>query len=440
MSNHSIPVLSTPSTPLQDSQNSPDKVSVRAVIAVSVGNSVEFFDWTVYATFSIYFATQIFPKGHGSLALLATLTTYALAFFFRPLGGYLIGRYSDLRGRRPAMMLSVGLMCGGSLAIAVLPTYAQVGWAAPILLLLARIAQGVAMGGELPNASAYLAEIAPADKRGRYSSLVFISIGIALLAASSVGVALTSTLERSQLESWGWRIPFVIGALIGLIVLFLRRGLQESAQFEEAKRTGVRVARPLRTTLKNHPRAVLQIVGLVLTSTLVYYTFFSAITPYAVKYRGADADDVFAALSIGTVIFILCQYPMGRFSDRFGRKPQLLVYTGFFVLATVPMSNLIGGSFVSLLLLFSVSLAMLALCSSILSVTLCEMFPVGIRTTGIGTWYNLTTAVFGGTAPLVISALASRELGDVFFWYISGAAAISFIITLLTPEPQGMNM
>lgn len=193
----------------------PHKLPMRTLIAASVGNAVEWYDWTVYATFSIYFATQIFPAENESLALIGTFATYALAFFFRPLGGSLLGRYADLKGRKQAMLLTIMLMAGGSLVIAILPTYATVGWLAPILLLLARIAQGMSLGGEVSNASAYLAEIAPPNRRGRYSSFFYISTGTAVLLASLLGAFLASTLADDQLASWGWRIPFLIGAALG---------------------------------------------------------------------------------------------------------------------------------------------------------------------------------------------------------------------------------
>src|SRR4029079_11911812 len=218
-----------------DGAEAPHKLPMRTLIAASVGNAVEWYDWTVYATFSIYFATQIFPDSNESLAFLATFATYALAFFFRPLGGMLLGRFADLRGRKQAMLLTIALMAGGSLVIAILPTYDQVGWLAPILLLVARIAQGMSLGGEVSNASAYLAEIAPAERRGRYSSFFYISTGSAVLLASLLGALLATSFNDDQLAAWGWRIPFFIGGLLGLVGLWLRRNMAETEQYEENK-------------------------------------------------------------------------------------------------------------------------------------------------------------------------------------------------------------
>src|ERR671921_1714670 len=197
------------------------RLPVKTLVSASIGNAVEWFDWTVYATFVVYFAGQFFPSENRALALIGATSTYALAFFFRPLGGILLGRFADLRGRKAGMLLTILLMAGGSMVIAILPTYEQVGWLAPVLLLLARIAQGMSLGGEVSNASAYLGEIAPPAHRGRYSAFFYISTGAAVLLASLLGVLLTSTLSQDQLESYGWRIAFFLGGVLGLIRLWL---------------------------------------------------------------------------------------------------------------------------------------------------------------------------------------------------------------------------
>src|SRR4029453_12488771 len=209
------------------------RLPIKTLVSASIGNAVEWFDWTVYATFVVFFAGQFFPSENEALALIGATSTYALAFFFRPLGGLLLGRFADLRGRKAGMLLTILLMAGGSMVIAILPTYEQVGWLAPILLLLARIAQGMSLGGEVSNASAYLAEIAPPNRRGRYSSFFYISTGTPVLLASLLGAFLASTLADDQLASWGWRIPFLIGAALGLVGLWLRRDMAETEQFEK---------------------------------------------------------------------------------------------------------------------------------------------------------------------------------------------------------------
>lgn len=423
----------------QPATEAPHRLPVRTLVAASVGNAVEWYDWTVYATFSIYFATQIFPSENESLALIGTFATYALAFFFRPLGGMLLGRYADLRGRKQAMLLTITLMAGGSLVIALLPTYSAVGWLAPILLLLARIAQGMSLGGEVSNASAYLAEIAPPSRRGRYSSFFYISTGSAVLIASLLGAALAVTLSDDQLSSWGWRIPFLIGAALGLVGLWLRRDMAETEQFEENAEKARALKNPLMMTLREHPRAVAQLIGFTLLNTLCYYTFFSAMTPFAVSGNGIDDSTVFWALSIGTALFVALQYPFGWTADRFGRKPQMLVWSAAIALLIVPVSTLVrpGAGFGSMLVVFCFGLGLYAMMASIAPAIMSELFPTELRGLGIGAWYNLTVAIFGGTAPLVIQWLGDAGHSNWFFWYVAAGAAIAFGATLTLPETKG---
>ena len=416
------------------------RLPVRKLFAASAGNALEWFDWTVYATFSIYFASAFFPPGNDTLALINTFGTYALAFFFRPLGGVLLGRFADVHGRKPAMILTIVLMAGGSVAIGVLPTFEQVGWLAPILLLLARVAQGLSLGGEVSNASAYLGEIAPPKRRGRYSSFFYISTGSAVLVATVLGFVLARTMDKAELTSYGWRIPFLLGGVLGIIGLWLRRSLAETELFEKNKGAAKRVEKPLRTTLTQHPKAVGQLIGFTMLSTLCYYTFFSALTSFAVKTRGVSDVDAFLALSIATALFVALQYPMGALADRAGRKPQLLVWAGVTALVIVPLSYLVQPGFGGVLVMFCVGLGLYTAMTSLAPAIMSELFPTELRGLGIGAWYNLTVAVFGGTAPLVLSALSAAGASVVFFWYVAVAAAIAFFVILRMPETKGSEL
>jgi MHS family alpha-ketoglutarate permease-like MFS transporter len=416
------------------------KLPIKTLVSASIGNAVEWFDWTVYATFVVYFAGQFFPSENAALSLIGATSTYALAFFFRPLGGYVLGRFADLRGRKAGMLVTILLMAGGSLVIAVLPTYDAVGWLAPILLLLARIAQGMSLGGEVSNASAYLAEIAPPERRGRYSAFFYISTGTALLAASLMGVLLTSVLDDDQLRSYGWRIAFAVGGLLGFVGMWLRRSLVETDQFEENAKKARATKNPLMQTIKHHPRAVLQLCAFTLLSTLSYYTFFSALTPFAINFRGADANDVFIALSVGTALFVALCYPFGALSDRVGRKPQMLVWSGAMAVLTVPLSFLVQDNLFSLVVVFCVGLGLYAMMASLAPAVMSELFPTELRATGIGSWYNLTVALFGGTAPLVITALSDAGHPVFFFVYVAVAAAIAFGVILTLRETKGSEL
>lgn len=416
------------------------RLPVRKLFAASVGNALEWFDWTIYATFSIYFATAFFPAGNDALAQINTFATYALAFFFRPLGGLLLGRFADVRGRKPAMILTISLMAGGSIVIAILPTFHQVGWLAPILLLLARIAQGLSLGGEVSNASAYLGEIAPPKWRGRYSSFFYISTGSAVLLASVLGFVLARTMDRATMSSFGWRIAFLLGGVLGIVGLWLRRSLSETEQFEQNKSRAQRVRHPLLTTLREHPKAVGQLVGITMLSTLCYYTFFSALTPFAVRTRHVNDVDVFLALSVGTALFVALQYPYGALSDRIGRKPQLFTWSAATAILIVPLSTLVKPGVGNLLVVFCVGLGLYAALSSLAPAIMSELFPTELRGLGIGAWYNLTVAVFGGTAPLVISALSAAGASILFFWYVAAGALIAFLVLLTLPETKGTEL
>lgn len=412
---------------------------MRKLIAASVGNALEWFDWTIYATFSIYFAGAFFPSGNDTLALINTFAAYALAFFFRPLGGILLGRFADTRGRKPAMILTIALMAGGSVAIGILPTFEQVGWLAPVLLVLARIAQGLSLGGEVSNASAYLGEIAPPARRGRYSSFFYISTGTAVLIASVLGFVLARTMDKADLTSYGWRLPFLLGGVLGLVGLWLRRSLAETELFEKRKSDARRVERPLLTTLTQHPKAVGRLIGFTMLSTLCYYTFFSALTSFAVKTRNADAVDVFLALSVGTALFVALQYPMGALADRVGRRPQLLVWSGATALVIVPLSTLVRPGLAGLLVVFCVGLGLYTAMTSIAPAVMSELFPTELRGLGIGAWYNLTVAVFGGTAPLMITLLGTVS-STLYFWYVAAGAAIAFLVIIWLPETKGTEL
>ena len=416
------------------------KLPYKTLISASIGNAIEWYDWTIFATFLVFISPNFFPPGNDVAANLSTAATYALAFFFRPLGGWLLGRFADTRGRKSGMLLTIMLMAGASLVIGILPTFEQVGWLAPILLLLARIVQGMSLGGEVSNASAYLAEIAPPERRGRYSAFFYISTGTSVLLASLLGVLLANVLTDEQLTSYGWRIAFIVGGLLALVGLWLRRSLAETEQFEENKAKAQAVKHPLLTTLREHPRAVAQLIGFTLLSTLCYYTFFSALTPYAVDSRGADAGDVFLALSIGTALFVVLQYPFGWLSDRYGRKPQMLVWSAGIAVLIVPLSTLIGPNLFGLIVVFCTGLGLYSLLSSIAPAVMSELFPTELRGLGIGAWYNLTVAMFGGTAPLVIQALAAAGQPQLFFWYVAAAGVIGFVTTLTLKETKGTEL
>lgn len=420
----------------------PHRYPVRNLIAASAGNAVEWFDWTIFALFSTYFATQFFPNDNPTLAYLNTAATFALAFFFRPLGGWLIGRMADVRGRKPALLLTITLMCGGSMTIALTPNFATIGWLAPILLLLARIAQGISTGGEVGNSYAYLYEIAPVDRRGRYSAFVYTSTGSAILLASLIGYWMSSTFSKDFMSAWGWRIPFLFGGLLGVVVVWLRQHMDESTEFAETVEGTEPVKNPLLATLRHHPKAVGQILGFIAMTTLVYYTLTNALKIYASTpvadggVVGASESDTFLALSIGLAVFILAQYPFGALADRIGRRNLMLACAVVFAVIIVPLSKLITASLGNLVFVFVVGLGLFAAATSVAPAVLSDLLPANLRGVGIGAWYNIAIALFGGTAPFVLTALTSAGHSWLYFWYIVAMCIIGAAVLLTIPDER----
>lgn len=424
-----------------DATPTPGRFPLRPILAATVGHAVEWFDWTIYSLFAVYFASQVFPKGNETAARLAVFAMFAAAFFLRPLGGWLMGRFADMAGRRGAMMLCVALMAGGSFVIGALPTFEQIGWASPVVLIVARIAQGIAAGGELSNTSAYLSEVAPPERRGRYTSFMYMGTGFALIVATGLGFWLARVLSAAQMAEFGWRIPFILGGVFALVGLFMRKDLKESELFEEhAAKKMEKVTNPLMTTLRRYPKSVLHVLGTTMLFAVVYYTFIGAINTEAVATYKANGQDVFMALTISMVLFIALQYPLGALSDRIGRKPMFLIFTGFFAVGMVPLSGIVSNSFPKLLALYCIGFAMFAFASSIIPAVMAELFPTEVRSTGIGAWYNITVAIFGGTAPYVITWLGSTGNAGKFYWVVSGVAAIAFLIVLTMPETKAKRL
>lgn len=412
----------------------------RRLFAASIGNALEWYDWTIFGLFSIYFAGQFFPEGHETLALMNTFAAYAVAFFFRPLGGILLGRFADVRGRKPALLITIVLMAGGSAVIGLAPNFNQIGWLAPILLILGRVAQGLAVGGEAANSNAYLAEIAEPSHRGRYSSFFQISTASAVLLASLTAFFLSRHLTEAAMLSWGWRVPFIVGGVLGVVGIWLRRSLVETELFDERKDVATRIRRPLLTTLRRTPASVVQVVAITALSTLCFYTFFAAMAPFATRGRGADPTDVFLVLSIATAVFVACQYPAAKLSDHIGRKPVLLFSSGAIAITIVPLSTLIGPNLVGLAVCFVVGLSLYSMITSILPAIMSELFPTELRGLGIGAWYNLTVAVFGGTAPLILTALNAAGHSTLFFFYVAASGVAMFLVMLKLPETRGITL
>ncbi|MFK0296104.1 MFS transporter [Streptomyces sp. NPDC090442] len=406
----------------------------RQLAAASIGNAVEWYDWYAYSFLAVYFADQVFPKdaGNSLVPLLSTFAVFAVGFFMRPVGGLLMGAVADRRGRRTALTLTILLMGGGSLLVALTPTYAATGLLAPIVLVLARLVQGLSVGGEFAASTTFLVESAGPGRRGLFSSFQYISTTIGQLLASGVGALLAALLTEDQMGRWGWRVAFLGGALLSLLGLWIRRGAQETLV---SARDGEPAARPgLFEALRRYPRQSLLICGITAGSTLAYYTWTTYLPTYAQVNAGFDKGDALLAGTLSLAFFAVLQPLGGLLSDRIGRKPLLLTFgLGFAVLA-VPLLHLVTDAFGSLLLVQCVGMVLLTGYTSIAAAVNAEIFPARVRAAGIGFPYSVTVALFGGTAPYVGTWFKQAGHPDLFPWYVSALCLVSFVVYLTLPE------
>ncbi len=394
-----------------------------------MGNLVEWYDWYAYSFLATYFAVQIFPKSESGLtALLDAFAVFAVGFFMRPVGGLLMGAVADRLGRKAALTLTILLMGVGSLLMAVLPTYAQVGVLAPALLVVARLIQGLSIGGEFAASTTFLVESAPPTRRGFFSSFQYVSTTIGQLIASGLAALLARSLSDSQMGSWGWRIPFLVGALLSLVGLLIRRGATETLATVEAMKEG-RASRPgIFDALRHHPRQSLLIVGITVAGTIAYYTWTTYLPTYANTYAGVSKSDALTVGTLALVFFGLLNPIAGMVSDRVGRRPLLITFAAAFVVLTVPGLGLLDGSAGRLLLVQCVGMVFLVMYTSIAAAVNAETIPARVRATGIGFPYSVSVALFGGTAPYIGTALKNAGHGTLFPYSVSALCLVSLLV------------
>ncbi|MCM3653253.1 MFS transporter [Metabacillus litoralis] len=395
----------------------------------SVGNLIEYYDWYVYAAFAVYFSSQFFPQGDSTSQLLNTAAIFAAGFLMRPLGSLLMGRYADRHGRRAALTLSITIMAGGSLIIACIPGYDQIGILAPILLVLARLLQGLSLGGEYGTSATYLSEMASSGRRGFYSSFQYVTLIGGQLIALAVQIILQQILSEAAMMSWGWRIPFVIGALGALAVLWLRRTMDESEQFSKMDSESRESAGTLRA-LMQHPKAVLTVVGLTLGGTVAFYTYTTYLQKFMVNTVGLPKEIVSWINFSALLIFIVLQPLAGMLSDKIGRRPLLMSFGIFGMVLTVPLFLIMEQtkSPIAAFLLMLVGLIIVTGYTSINAIVKAELFPTAIRALGVGFPYALTVAVFGGTAEFVALWLKNIGAESLFYFYVAACIAVSFLV------------
>ncbi|MEU4524439.1 MFS transporter [Amycolatopsis sp. NPDC024027] len=410
-------------------QHGSEKRVIGNVLRGSIGNLIEWYDWYAYAAFTTYFAKSFFPTSDTTAAFLGTAAVFAVGFLMRPLGGWMLGRFADRFGRRRALVLSVTLMAGGSLLIAVTPSYHTIGIAAPILLLTARLIQGLSVGGEYSTSATYLSEVATPGKRGFYSSFQYVTLYGGQLLALGLQLILQALLTEQQLTSWGWRIAFGVGTVAALTVMWLRRGMDESESYRREAGEGQGERGTLRALAK-YPKEIALVVGLTLGGTVGFYTFATYSQKFLENTAHLPRRQVTIVLFCAILVAAVLQPVFGRLSDRIGRRPLLLFFGIGGTLLTVPLMTIMGSTRnpVGAFFLVLAGLVVVAGYTSINAIVKAELFPTKIRALGVGLPYALTVAIFGGTAELIAQALKSAGHEPVFFWYVAGCVLVSLIV------------
>ncbi len=410
---------------------------LKSIVRGSIGNLIEWYDWYVYAAFSIYFAKSFFPNGNLTAQLLNTSAIFAVGFFMRPVGGWIMGSYADRKGRKKALIASVMLMCVGSLIIAVTPTFDSIGVAAPVLLVVARLLQGLSVGGEYASSATYLSEMATKENRGFFSSFQYVTLIAGQLFALLLLIMLQQVfLTTAQLESWGWRIPFAVGGLLSLVALKLRYGMQETESFQQRK--VVKSQESLLRTLLRYPKEIAIVVGLTMGGTLAFYTYSTYMQKYLVNTSGLSKDSATLISAATLFVFMLVQPLIGALSDRIGRRPILITFGVLGTLCTVPILTALAHVHTSLSAFMFIMLALMIVSgyTSINAVVKAELFPVEIRTLGVGLPYAITVSVFGGTAEYVALWFKDKGIESGFYWYVTACIACSLLVYLMMKDTK----
>ena len=406
---------------------------VFAIMAASSGNLVEWFDFYVYAFSALYFAPAFFPKSDPTAQLLNTAGVFAAGFLMRPIGGWLFGRIADRLGRKTSMLISVTMMCGGSLVIACLPTYAAIGAWAPFLLLMCRLFQGLSVGGEYGTTATYMSEVALRGQRGFFSSFQYVTLIGGQLLAVLVIVVLEQLLSEAELKAWGWRIPFVIGAIAAVVALLLRRTLHET-QSDEAKKN--KEAGSIGGLFRHHTPAFLTVLGYTAGGSLIFYTFTTYMQKYLVNSAGMSIKTASNVMTACLFIYMCMQPLFGALSDRIGRRSNMLLFGALGMLMTVPVLSSLQNVASPLMagVLITVALAVVSFYTSISGIVKAEMFPPEVRALGVGLAYAVANAIFGGSAEYVALGLKSLGHESAFFWYVSAMMVIAFLVSLRLPR------
>ncbi|MBV1691563.1 MFS transporter [Novosphingobium sp. G106] len=406
---------------------------LRNIIGGSAGNLVEWYDWYVYSAFTLYFAPIFFPKGDATAQLLNAAAVFAVGFVMRPIGAWVMGIYADRRGRKAGLTLSVSLMCAGSLMIALTPGYAAIGNLAPAILVFARMLQGLSVGGEYGASATYLSEMAGRRRRGFYSSFQYVTLISGQLVALSVLLVLQTVMPEEELKAWGWRIPFVVGAGLAVIVFYLRRRLAETESFANSQKDAATSTAPRSSGLalfRQHPKEALLVMALTAGGTLAFYAYTTYMQKFLVNTSGFSAETATRITAAALFLFMLLQPVIGALSDRIGRKPVMVAFGIGGVMFTYPIFRAledVKDPFAAFVLVLC-ALVIVSGYTAINAVVKAELFPAHIRALGVALPYAIANTVFGGTAEYVALWLKSNEMGSTFYWYVTAMIGLSLVV------------
>ncbi len=402
---------------------------IRNIVGGSAGNLVEWYDWYAYSAFTLYFAPVFFPAGDRTAQLLSAAAVFAVGFVMRPIGAWLMGIYADRKGRKAGLSLSVALMCAGSLLIAVTPGYAVIGTWAPALLVLARMMQGLSVGGEYGASATYLSEVAGRRRRGFYSSFQYVTLISGQLIALAVLIVLQQAMSEAALEAWGWRIPFAIGGALAVIVFYIRRRLTETESFANAQASDAPRSSGA-SLFRDHPKAALLVMALTAGGTLAFYAYTTYMQKFLVNTSGFDRETATQITAAALFLFMCLQPAAGALSDRVGRKPVMVTFGILGVLLTVPIFTAleqVREPLAAFLLVFA-ALIIVTGYTSINAVVKAELFPAHIRALGVALPYALANTMFGGTAEYVALWLKDMGMERAFYWYVTAMIGVSLIV------------
>lgn len=419
-------------TPTSDRDAEPGSVR-RAVTGAVIGNTVEWYDFAIYGFLATFIADKFFPSGDETAALLSTFAVFAAAFFMRPLGGLFFGPLADRIGRQRVLAIVILLMSLSTVCIGLVPSYETIGVGAPLLLLGLRCLQGFSAGGEYGGGACFLAEYAPDRHRGLVVSFLVWSVVIGFLLGSVTVTGLQAVLSESAMDSYGWRIPFLIAGVLGVVGLYIRLRLRDTPEFEALRAAGDVAESPLKEAVGTALRPIFQIAGLVIIHNVGFYIVFTYLPTYFTQTLGFTKTDAFISITVASVVALVLILPLAALSDRIGRKPLLITGAVGFAVFAYPLFVLLNSG--SLTAAIGAHAALAAIEAIFVSASLAagaELFATRVRSSGYSIGYNVSVALFGGTAPYVATWLTDRTGNEVATAYYVILAAVVSLATVLT--------